>query len=262
MEKRFPHFLIPEGILVHKASFGDQLPKPGAKPQGWEPGQDILFGSMSFSNLQTNVAKLGTKKADTSVQNEKTLDEKLEMLKNNGAVNDAEVESDKIKSLHNTEQLMNLNDNQISNMLPDVVQDHGRGLDRKVENFPEQKNLENINQDSGNFEDILGSLNQMKIERKGSGTMSPKSVSSVGSKPSSVSASPAHSSRDVSCSPKPDSLSSSLAELQDPTKFTIGTSEGKKKKITKADFTEGKKGPKEVDPSDPLGSLDPFWTLK
>ena len=254
---------------MHKASFGDQLPKPGAKPVGWEPGQDILFGSMSFTNLQTNVAKLGSKKQETSAnehKDEKSLDEKLQMLKNDERIeSNSESESNKSNSLHNTEKF-SLNENQMTNMLPDVVQDHGRVLDRKVES--DQNNLTNIDLNSTKADDILADLTQLKIESNMSGIRSPKSVGSSmeskGSKPSSISASPAHSSREVSSSPKPDSLSSSssLAELQDPSKFTIGTDKGKKKKISKMDFEKGSTGPKEVDPNDPLGSLDPLWSLK
>lgn len=260
--------LLPEGILVHKASFGDQLPKPGTKSQAWEPGEDILFGSMSFSNLQTNVAKLGTRKPEVTGHEqkvEKSLDEKLQMLKSDGKVETNGQEIEEKKLIEETEQLLNISDTQISAMLPDVVQNHNANisLERKKETVFEHKNYENVERSTSQLEDILGSLDQLKSDSKTSGTSSPMSIgSSKGSKPSSVTASPAHTSRETSASPKPEVLSSSLAELQDPMKFTIGTSDGKKKKITKADFEVENRAPREQDPNDPLSSLDPFWSVK
>jgi hypothetical protein len=36
-----------EGILVHKASFGDKLPQPGEKSYHWTPTDDVVFGACS-----------------------------------------------------------------------------------------------------------------------------------------------------------------------------------------------------------------------
>ncbi|CAG5117254.1 unnamed protein product, partial [Candidula unifasciata] len=57
---------------------------------------------------------------------------------------------------------------------------------------------------------------------------------------------------------------SSLAQLQDPATFTLGSPDSKKKsKITKANFhqTMGSLQTTRNDPGDPLGSLDPLWTM-
>ena len=57
-----------------------------------------------------------------------------------------------------------------------------------------------------------------------------------------------------------------LTQLQDPQTFTLGSPDEKKKnKITKANFTQAQgalhAGMTAQDPSDPLGSLDPLWSL-
>ncbi|GFS02541.1 tyrosine-protein phosphatase non-receptor type 23 [Elysia marginata] len=60
--------------------------------------------------------------------------------------------------------------------------------------------------------------------------------------------------------------SMSLTQLQDPQTFTLGSPDEKKKnKITKANFAQAQgalhSGMSSQDPSDPLGSLDPLWSL-
>ncbi|GFO05598.1 tyrosine-protein phosphatase non-receptor type 23, partial [Plakobranchus ocellatus] len=57
-----------------------------------------------------------------------------------------------------------------------------------------------------------------------------------------------------------------LSQLQDPKTFTLGSPDEKKKnKITKANFAQAQgalqSGMGSQDPSDPLGSLDPLWSL-
>jgi len=277
---------VAEGILVHKASFGDQLPKPGTKPQGWEPGEDILFGSLSFTNLQTNVDKLGARKPSNTTNqkmdnktDEISLDEKLAALKMSTEDSTTAFADEHNQLEHKTNQ-----ENQLSLGLPDVVQGPGMTIDRKADHVSEDTHQDTVQQDGtkkvneSKTGDILGDLDSLVSQMKGSRTPSIKSTDSIdskGSKPSSVNASPAHVSRAVSQSPKfgrdfspspnrgfSQSPKSSLSELQDPATFTIGTNEGSKKKIKKADFTDPNRQPTERDPNDPLGSLDPFWTLK
>ena len=58
-------------------------------------------------------------------------------------------------------------------------------------------------------------------------------------------------------------VSQSLADLQDPTKFTIGKGE-QKKRISKASFdSKGSGAGMEIkpDPADPLSSLDAMWSI-
>ncbi|KAI8775935.1 tyrosine-protein phosphatase non-receptor type 23 isoform X3 [Biomphalaria glabrata] len=62
----------------------------------------------------------------------------------------------------------------------------------------------------------------------------------------------------------PSSLPVSLAQLQDPATFTMGSPDAKKRnKITKANFnqSQGSLQSGQSDPGDPLGNLDPLWTL-
>jgi hypothetical protein len=48
-----------EGILVHKASFGDKHPQPGEKAYHWTPTDDVVFGACSLNDLKSSVEKLG-----------------------------------------------------------------------------------------------------------------------------------------------------------------------------------------------------------
>lgn len=250
---------------MHKASFGDGLPKPGAKSIGWEPGQDILFGSVSFTNLQSSISKMSAKTESLNI------DQKLEMLKKGDIKEDV---PDKVSKEENSIPEGHVISSVSGNPLPDVVQSPGINLEIKsVDSLIESSNNEsNIPSDLGNMEvkgqgqagDLFSDLGLTKLVEQGS-VSSLKSLDSSetkGSRSSSVQASPAHGSREVSSSPKPENISSTLAELQDPSKFTIGTSEGSKRKITKADFTGEKKTVTEQDPNDPFSTLDPLWTHK
>ncbi|CAL1535665.1 unnamed protein product [Lymnaea stagnalis] len=60
------------------------------------------------------------------------------------------------------------------------------------------------------------------------------------------------------------SHATSLAQLQDPATFTMGSPDAKNRnKITKANFSQAQGSLKSgsADPSDPFGSLDPLWSL-
>ncbi|XP_053386604.1 tyrosine-protein phosphatase non-receptor type 23-like [Mercenaria mercenaria] len=266
--------LAKEGILVHKASFGDGLPKPGAKSIGWEPGQDILFGSVSFTNLQSSISKMST--GTKTESNSLNIDQKLEMLKKGETSVLKEEVTHKVTKQEIVVPEGHVLSSVSGNSLPDVVQNPGINLERKsaeslIESAQDDMNVlvdieksEEKVKVQGQTEDLFSDLCLLKLEEKGSvsSLKSLDSAESKGSRSSSVHASPAHSSREVSSSPKPENISSSLAELQDPTKFTIGTSEGSKKKVTKADFTGDVKTVMEQDPNDPFSSLDPLWTHK
>jgi hypothetical protein len=57
-------------------------------------------------------------------------------------------------------------------------------------------------------------------------------------------------------------VAQSLADLQDPSKFTLGQAE-QRKRINKASFSQkGTLDTQATDPADPLSSLDPLWTIK
>ena len=78
---------------------------------------------------------------------------------------------------------------------------------------------------------------------------------------------PDGNSRAVSSKDKEKALSNlppSLAELQNPNTFSLEVTPPSKRKITKSSFLNsgGQLTDKPDDPSDPLNSLDPFWTMK
>lgn len=102
--------------------------------------------------------------------------------------------------------------------------------------------------------------------RSGSNTSQQSLVSLTES--GSSRASPQHGPSSLSHSSSPSAsgaggVSQSLADLQDPTKFTIGKGE-QKKRVTKASFDrKGSGAGLEIkpDPADPLSSLDAMWTI-
>ncbi|XP_062613644.1 tyrosine-protein phosphatase non-receptor type 23-like [Saccostrea cucullata] len=214
--------LAKEGILIKKASFGDKLPHPGEKSNQWTPTEDILFGSMSVSALRTNVAKMGLHAMEPT---EEEVGKSQEHLKQD-----------------------------LSENLPDVVQradknkgrDHGTETSQKVEDSVDSS-PKMVHSESGSSLKSLDSASHRSLDSV--------SLPSFDSAPESKEGSPFHQSARAG-----NQLS--LADLQNPQTFDLGTSEGKKK-ITKANFqqkTSGLSG-QTIDPSDPLGSLDPLWSL-
>ena len=210
---------------------------------------------MSFSNLQTNIAKLGTR-PDT-----KRLDQRLEMLKSGG-------KEEKIEN-----QSVNEKKSTSGTILPDLVQSSpGKTIETKL---PES-NLSDVgvkkdeNSDSMDelFDDFETKLEIIDTSVPVININSKEGMDKISFVSEKCMSSPSHTSRESSASPKvtkklDQSVSSSLSQLQDPNTFTIGTGESnKKKKITKADFTGERKKDDTVDPNDPLSSLDPFWTVK
>ena len=83
------------------------------------------------------------------------------------------------------------------------------------------------------------------------------SRSGSGASQGSVHGSSLHSSPKHCASPIP----SSIADLQDPSKFTIGQGE-QRKRVTRANFERRGSGLEGQDPGDPLSSLDPLWSIK
>lgn len=58
---------------------------------------------------------------------------------------------------------------------------------------------------------------------------------------------------------------SKVEDLTDPQKFQLDLAQPSKKRITKADFlnrTESNLEKRDINPSDPFGSIDPLWGLK
>ena len=77
--------------------------------------------------------------------------------------------------------------------------------------------------------------------------------------------------RGSSASPSPkhkgvlSNLPPSLADLQNPNTFKLDQSPPGRRKVTKQNFinkTTSIKDSQDVDPSDPLNTLDPLWTVK
>ena len=292
-------FFFAEGILVHKASFGDRIPAPGEKAHSWEPGEDILFGSMSLSSLQSNVEKFvvksstsdkhGVKTDSSEIAKDKTgssdtiksdssenLDDKLKRLKE--ATKNLENETTELVAIETGSSKMSDSLN-LAN-LPDVVQRPGDSLEHKINKEMEKLNLDNLNIDIlGEFGSPKNSIPVKDSEKKGSIS----SLTSLGSdqtasgqdtvtaklKSVSLGGSPLHKSRESSQSPvtgkQLQTVSSSLADLQDPNTFTIGTSPKGRRKITKTDFLSGESTlnkEEDKDSDDPLSTLDPLWSLK
>ena len=292
----FSFFLtFSEGILVHKASFGDRLPAPGEKAHSWEPTDDILFGSMSLSSLQSNVEKFGVKSTTTDKQRDKSDSAVKDETKEDGSKSDISDKLDeKLKQLkqetknsdiQKDEQLVSVEtsipkggDSFNLTNLPDVVQRPSDSLEHKINKEMDKLKEEELNVDIlGEFGNPKKIVPEKDTYKKGSAS----SLTSLGSdqsgthfmgdkvKSMSLTNSPLHQSREGSESPgagkQLQKVSSSLADLQDPNTFTIGTSPKGKRKITKADFLSGETTLNKVDDddgSDPLSTLDPLWSLK
>ena len=236
--------------------------------------------------------------SDKSVESDMNnkLDEKLKKLKEETK----KLESEKDEQLVSIEtELVSIETNSVSmetnipkasdsfnlSNLPDVVQRPSDSLEMKMNGEVDKvkdENEEVSKEDKLNI-DILSEFENMKKKVPVKDTEKTGSMSSLTSlgldhsgsghvtnkvKSVSLSGSPLHQSREGSESPgagkQLQKVSSSLADLQDPSTFTIGTSPKGRRKITKADFTSGEttlnKG--EDDGSDPLSTLDPLWSLK
>ncbi|XP_061164355.1 tyrosine-protein phosphatase non-receptor type 23-like [Saccostrea echinata] len=215
--------LAKEGILIKKASFGDKLPHPGEKSNQWTPTEDILFGAMSVSALRTNVAKMGLHAMEPS---EEEIGKSQEHLRQD-----------------------------LSENLPDVVQraDKNKGRDQGTETTSDK--MEESVDAKPKMVHSESSSSIKSLDSASHRSLDSVSLPSFDSAPESKEGSPFHQSARAG-----NQLS--LADLQNPHTFDLGTSEGKKK-ITKANFqqkTSGLSG-HSSDPSDPLNSLDPLWSL-
>ena len=242
----------------------------------------------SDSRVKDSAKSTDSDKSVESDMNNK-LDEKLKKLKEETK----KLESEKDEQLVSIEtELVSIEtdipkDSDSFNLsnLPDVVQRPSDSLEMKMNREMDKVKDEKekvIKEDKLNI-DILSEFENMKkkVPVKDSGkTGSMSSLTSLGLdhsgsghvtnkvKSVSLSGSPLHQSREGSESPgagkQLQKVSSSLADLQDPSTFTIGTSPKGRRKITKADFTSGETtlDKTEDDGSDPLSTLDPLWSLK
>ena len=257
---------------------------------------------MSLSSLQSNVEKFGVKSStsdkhgvktdssetakdksessDTNLKSEtsENLDEKLQRLKEATKNSENETVEGELVAIETdtpkTSDSLNLSN------LPDVVQRPSDSLEHKINKEMEKLNLDNLNIDIlGEFGSPKKNVPVKDSEKKGSVS----SLTSLGSDQStsghvsvtekkksvSLSGSPLHKSRESSQSPvtgkQLQTVSSSLADLQDPSTFTIGTSPKGRRKITKDDFLSGESTidkQEDKDQDDPLSTLDPLWSLK
>ena len=257
---------------------------------------------MSLSSLQSNVEKFAVKSSSSDKRGVKTDSSEIDRDKSEGSENSLKSDSsenldDKLQRLKEATRKLDIEtaegglvaietgSSKISDSLnlanlPDVVQRPGDSLEHKI-----NKEMEKLNMDKRNI-DILEEFGSPKKiihmkdpENKGSVS----SLTSLGSdqtpsvhdavtdklKSVSLGGSPLHKSRESSASPvtgkQLQTVSSSLADLQDPNTFTIGTSPKGRRKITKSDFLSGEsKMNKEEnrDTDDPLSTLDPLWSLK
>ena len=105
----------------------------------------------------------------------------------------------------------------------------------------------------------VGNVQSPQQDRSRSGSNC-SGVSQGSSKVSQGSASPSPQHKGIL-----PNLPPSLAELQNPNTFKLDQSPPGRRKITKQNFsskTTSIKDSQEVDPNDPLSTLDPLWTVK
>lgn len=226
-----------EGILVHKASFGDKLPHPGEKSYQWTPTEDVIFGACSINDLKSNVEKLGL---HLGISNKHSSPKKTVIPKQE--LSSEEVDKQQKHFLPSKTEDHKMEGNLMSS-LPDVVQ-----------------RTDAARQSVDNDNKLTGSLSGSNA-----------SLLSVGSESEKITGSPIHKIRSRDGSPKPSSLHGShegspkmqsLMDLQNPSSFTLGA-DGGKKKITKASFLDKTSGLSDnLDNDDPFSSIDPLWTMK
>lgn len=177
------------------------------------------------------------------------------------------VDFTKVKDDKNTVQ--DKETNPMLSSLPDVVQ--RTDSSQLIENVTELDAPVTLDDPhtlikDGASDSLTGSIGTSEISRSSS-EMSVKSsegvlghvLSDTGSAGLSHEGSPIH----IVGEGQGGSLPCSLADLQDPKTFTLGAATGKKK-ITKASFTQSHSALADSpeDPSDPLSSLDPLWSIK
>ena len=245
---RFVYFS--EGILVHKASFGDKLPHPKEKSNQWTPTEDILFGTtMSLNALQSNVAKLGLNIGDPIENKGENVDQ----------ISVTKVMSENISAEEVHDDSMS--ERKLSENLPDVVQ--RVDSQRKVDDMSSSCDSPKLGRkDSSSSLRSVGSASLKSLESASIKSLESGSQKSLDSASVSHEGSPIHKVGAVSEDKSNKHLS--LTDLQDPNTFTVGTNEGSKRKITKASFDNPQPTITENfgDPGDPLSSLDPLWSLK
>ncbi|XP_063417338.1 tyrosine-protein phosphatase non-receptor type 23-like [Mytilus trossulus] len=229
--------LAKQGILVHKASFGDKLPHPGEKSYQWTPAEDVIFGACSINDLKSNVEKLGL---HLGISNKHSSPKKTVIPKQ-------ELSSEEV-------------DKQQKHFLPSKTEDH-KMEGTLMSSLPDVVQRTDAARQSGdNDQKLTGSLSGSNA-----------SLLSVGSESEKITGSPIHKIRSRDGSPKPSSLHGShegspkmqsLMDLQNPSSFTLGA-DGGKKKITKASFLDKTSGLSDnLDNDDPFSSIDPLWTMK
>ncbi|XP_059145278.1 tyrosine-protein phosphatase non-receptor type 23-like [Physella acuta] len=221
-------YLEKRGVLVKNPHFlKKQLTRGSPKHQAMTPASDdIVLGTVDLQTIRENVGRLHIQ---PSYPDQK--EEPAEPLNQN-------------LSKRSLESLSSIGS------LPDVVQQYGdsqnSGLGERLGSCSYSSDLSSIGLQSQQFDSVLAPAGS-QIEPS-SGQKSLDSSSSLPGGKAEV----------------PGPLPVSLAQLQDPATFTMGSPDAKKKnKITKANFSQaqGSLQSGTADPSDPLGSLDPLWTL-
>lgn len=212
------------GILTNKASFGDKLPNRGGKTHQRKPSEDLIL-----STVQNQLSK--DSKGNTNTNNE---------------ANDT---ISKVDNLNNTDGNSAPPDvSLVNSSLPDLVQ--------------QQCHISHSDTETGTDFDVHSEGPTQTRSRSGSGS-SAKSLgtSGGGSGTGSVSSSPQHTGGNRVQS-QTKNVPLSLAQLQNPSTFTLEPTTGRKK-ITKSSFTNKTSSITDSmnDPGDPLSSLDPLWSI-
>ncbi|KAH9498601.1 Tyrosine-protein phosphatase non-receptor type 23 [Bulinus truncatus] len=228
-------YLKKRGMLVKNPHFSKkQLIRQSPKHQPHQPPaqDDIVLGTVNLQTICENVGKF-------HVQNNS---------------NDCNKKEEMFDSMNQNLSRRSLESLSSITSLPDIVQQHTEsGLGEKS--------------CSSSYGSDLSSLGCQNIHTDSRAPQDHKpDVSKPNSAISFVSEHAAsladHNSKSFLTDPV--TLPVSLAQLQDPATFTMGSPDAKKKnKITKANFNQSQSSLQggTLDPSDPLGSLDPLWTL-
>lgn len=189
-----------------------------------------MFGSVSLHTLQSSVSKLGLKHHDQpqSIATE-TLDKQI---------------------IQTEERISDMDDASVCS-LPDVVQ--------RTENTSTTSKNIGTNQYRSNMDMLSGIDSPAEVRSRSNSSISNKSTG-LGSGPVSLEGSPLHKANLENV----NNLPTSLADLQNPNTFTLGSEEKAKRRITKASFSTNTSALTETmsDSSDPFNSLDPLWKEK
>ncbi|XP_005093180.1 tyrosine-protein phosphatase non-receptor type 23 [Aplysia californica] len=242
-------YLEKRGVLVKNPHFselrkGSQRGSPKHQMPHTAAPDDIVLGSVDLQTLRENVGRFHIHSDPASDGSDRR----------EGSVGGSDSGLDRRKSVESVSSISN-------NSLPDVVQqypDTQNAGDGRADSLESGQTLPTHQQQALGPVDTSDSDSHAMLKN-----LPPRDVD-ASLTPSFVGPSQGSMTPTQDVNPKASALSS-LAQLQDPATFSIGSPDMKKKnKITKANFgqTQGSlQSSGAADPSDPFSSLDPMWSL-